>query len=358
MAKKRVQYLDIVKAVSIFLIVFVHFVLLSETIPANFCMMACLAGVPMFFMVNGALLFSRPLDLGKHIKKTLMVYLVLVVWRLFYLPIVGPACQVEVLSFGKGRLLAYLFAFGNLEGFQIGHLWFMEALLAVYVVFPLFRVAFDRDGGDGLLLFFAVYALTMTNGMTGLRVALDALAGAGIAAGLDTAGLEVLNPFGMYANMLGFFLLGAWIHLSWAGGRNRKKWRLPGLAAGLLGLTGMWAVKWYTSGSPAWDGSYLDQGYRHIPVIFMAVGFFLFFRSLTIRNPFAARLVEAVASRTLGIYYLHWIFGWLFVPRLALVFSGYNVGTNILRTFAQLIPAFALTLLLERIPVVRHLVTG
>ena len=358
MAKKRVQYLDIIKVVSIFLIVFVHFVLLSETIPANFCMMACLAGVPMFFMVNGALLFSRPLDLRKHIRKTIMVYLVLVIWRLLYLPIVGPACQVDVLSFGKGRLLSYLFAFGNLEGLQIGHLWFMEALLAVYVVFPLFRIAFDLKYGGRITLFFAVYSLVMTNGMTGMQMALDALARAGIALGCDITGLEVLNPFGLYANMLGFFLLGAWIHLSWDDGKNRKKWGLPGLAAGLMGLAGMWAVKWYTSGSPAWDGSYLDQGYRHIPVVFMAVGFFLFFRSLTIRNSIAARILEAVASRTLGIYYLHWIFGWLFVPHLALVFSGYNVGTNILRTFAQLIPALALTLLLERIPMIKHLVTG
>ena len=80
--QKRIQYLDIIKVISIFLVVFCHFVLLSETVPANILMVACWSGVPMFFMVNGALLFTRPLKLEKHIRKTILIYIVLVAWRL------------------------------------------------------------------------------------------------------------------------------------------------------------------------------------------------------------------------------------------------------------------------------------
>ena len=39
--QKRIQYLDIIKVISIFLVVFCHFVLLAETIPANIFMVAC-----------------------------------------------------------------------------------------------------------------------------------------------------------------------------------------------------------------------------------------------------------------------------------------------------------------------------
>ena len=90
--QKRIQYLDIIKVISIFLVVFCHFVLLSETVPANILMVACWSGVPMFFMVNGALLFTRPLKLEKHIRKTILIYIVLVAWRLIYLFTVGPLC--------------------------------------------------------------------------------------------------------------------------------------------------------------------------------------------------------------------------------------------------------------------------
>ena len=49
--KKRIEYLDIVKVIAIFLVVFCHFVLLSESIPSNLFMSACWSGVPRFFMV-------------------------------------------------------------------------------------------------------------------------------------------------------------------------------------------------------------------------------------------------------------------------------------------------------------------
>ena len=99
--KKRIEYLDIVKVIAIFLVVFCHFVLLSESIPSNLFMSACWSGVPMFFMVNGALLFTRPLNLKKHIYKTLTIYLVLVIWRLIYLLSIGAINHVPVSGFGK-----------------------------------------------------------------------------------------------------------------------------------------------------------------------------------------------------------------------------------------------------------------
>ena len=69
-------------------------------------------------------------------------------------------------------------------------------------------------------------------------------------------------------------------------------------------------------------------------------------------------IIRAVASRTLGIYYLHWIFGWLLVPWMALQFSVYSVATNLLKTVVLILPALLCTFLIERIPVVKHLVTG
>ena len=356
--QKRIEYLDIVKVIAIFLVVFCHFVLLAQTVPANLLMSACWSGVPMFFLVNGALLFTRPLRLKKHISKTLAIYLVLVVWRLIYLFPVGAVSRVPLSGFGKNQIFLYLFAFGNLDGIGIGHLWFIEALLAVYLLFPLFRICFSHPLGRKLILFFAVYGLVMTNGMTALQILLDALAAAGWIGTFPLSSLNVLNPFGTYANMLGFFLLGAWIHTGPAIGGSRRAQRLIGAGMAAVGLPGIWGVKWYLSGTPVWDGILLTEGYRHIPVILLALGVFLLCRDLTIKNRFLSAAVRAVAKRTLGIYYLHWVFGWLLVPYMALLFPRFSVGTNVLKTFALIIPALLCTVLLEKIPVVRRLVTG
>lgn len=374
--KERVQYLDILKAIAIFLVVFCHFVLLSETVAANLCMCACWVAVPVFFMVNGALLFARPLRLARHIKKTVSVYLVLVVWKLIYLLLIPPLTGADLSGTNGTDLLQYLFFFGDLPGLINGHLWFIEALLAVYLVFPLARAAFDWQGTDNtdveagrkLLWGTAVLSLFCTNGLYSLGVCGEMLRRAGIPFGLSLDPLMAFQPFGKYGNMLGFFLLGALLQNGPHRADKPEKPLPPALrrlGCALLFLAGLfmlWGVKWFLSGRPEWDGILLQEGYRHVPVILMAVGLFLFCRSLRIRQRQLAAGVRAAASRTLGLFYIHWIFGWLLTNPLAgwLAAHGisFSVWTNLLKNIVLLVPAFLVTLLLEKIPVVRRLVNG
>lgn len=385
MATKRIEYLDSLKAIAIFLVVFCHFVLLSPTVFANLCMCACWMAVPVFFMVNGALLFAKPLHVEKHLKKTVSVYLVLVIWKLVYLLAVPRFAGVEPAEISVGEVVEYLFLFGELPGIINGHLWFIEALLAVYLVFPLFRIAFAWEIGetkkreakeeDGvkrnpagicphrLTWFLAFAALFGTNGLYSLEVAGSMLRRAGIPFPFSFDAVAAFWPFGKYGNMLGFFLLGALL-------AGRKKpyggtvllQRLAGLTMLVSSLFALWGVKWFLSGQAAWDGILLQEGYRHVPVVFMAVGLFLLLKNTRIRVRWLSLTVRALASRTLGIFYLHWLFGWMLVTPFAgwLASCGipFGVGTNILKNLILMLPAFFATLLLEKIPVVKRLVTG
>ncbi len=404
----RVQYLDILKAIAIFLVVFCHFVLLPESVSANLWMSACWMAVPVFFMVNGALLFSRPFHWKKHIRKTVGIYCVFTVWKAVYLLVIPPATGTTVTS-GIWKILTYLFLFGELPEIINGHLWFIEALLAVYLVYPVFRMAYDAadvrcrrscpgdeakadhgpsdsdlmsgkakqewQNGPGsrksqmLLCFFAAAGLLCTNGLYSLEILGDMLRDIGIPFGLSFQSLAAFQPFGKYGNMLGFFLLGALLNDGGIGlaGKyfrkpDRKRRRLMGggmLAAGLLSL---WGVKWYLSGRPEWDGYLLQEGYRHIPVILMASGLFLACQDLRIRTKWLSAAVEALASRTLGIFYIHWLMGWILVNPLAAWFMtrgiSFGVWTNLLKNIMLMVPAFLLTIVLERIPGVKKLVKG
>lgn len=57
--KSRIQSFDFLKAIAMFLVVFCHYTTLSESFMCNAGMTLCFIGVPIFFMVNGALLFSK-----------------------------------------------------------------------------------------------------------------------------------------------------------------------------------------------------------------------------------------------------------------------------------------------------------
>lgn len=360
--KERIIYLDILKSIAVFLVVFCHFVLLSPTIPANLFMSACWMAVPVFFMVNGALLFARPLNLKKHIQKTVSIYAVLVVWKLIYMLAIPPLTGGRTEG-TAGSIFNYLFLFGELPGIINGHLWFIEALLAVYVLFPVFSIAFDREDGRKLLWGFALFSLACTNGLYSFEVMGDMLRSAGLSFPFSADSLAAFQPFGKYGNMLGFFLLGALLASAQKPvfGTPKKQRVLGGvmLASGLLGL---WGVKCFLSGQMAWDGTLLQEGYRHVPVIFMAAGLFLLCKNVQIRQRWLLLPVQALASRTLGIFYVHWLFGWLLVNPLAGWFLGqgisFCIGTNLVKNIVLMVPAFAVTLVMERIPLVNKLVKG
>lgn len=363
MEKERVIYLDSLKAIAIFLVVFCHFVLLSETVAANIFMSACWMAVPVFFMVNGALLFARSLDLKKHVRKTIGIYGVLVGWKLIYMLLFPVFTNTPPAGSSAGEILNYLFLFGELPGIINGHLWFMEALLAVYVIFPLVRIAGDSREAKPLLWGIALLALFCTNGLSSLEVLGNMIRAAGVSFPLSFAPLAAFQPFGKYGNMLGFFLLGALLS-----GRE-KPWtktnagqRIFGACLLAAGLAALWGVKWFLSGQAAWDGILLQDGYRHVPVIFMGAGLFLLLKDTHIRRTWLRVSVQAVASRTLGIFYIHWLLGWLLVNPLAgwLVKHGiaFSIWTNILKNIVLIALSFLATLLFERIRGVKKLVKG
>lgn len=385
--KERVQYLDLLKAIAIFLVVFCHFVLLPGTIAANLLMCACWMAVPTFFMVNGTLLFARPLNCRKHFTKTFSVYLVLVAWKMIYMLLIPLFSNTSALTadFGINSILNYLFLFGELPGIINGHLWFIDALLAVYLVFPVLRIVYDyKDAhcapvGRRILWFLAAASLLCTNGLHSLEILGKMLQSIGIPFQLSFDAISAFQPFGKYGNMLGFFLLGALLGNPAEAEETESPSKhtrlfmdgpLQRILATVMLFTGvltLWCVKWFLSGQPEWDGILLAEGYRHIPVILMAVGLFLLFRNVNqFKRPFYSFL-HLFASRTLGIFYIHWLFGWMLTNPLAafLISHGlltpggeFGVWANILKNIVLMVPALLVTFIMERIPIIKKLVQG
>lgn len=91
------------------------------------------AGVPLFFMVNGALMLNRSYNLRKHVRKIIAICILTVVWGILTLAILIPikGDSYTAIQFAKALV--------EWKQFRIFHLWFLQTLVCLYILFPLIK---------------------------------------------------------------------------------------------------------------------------------------------------------------------------------------------------------------------------
>lgn len=146
MKKKRVIGYDIIKFIAMFLVVMLHYSFYtryySRGLAGTLITVLCMVCVPLFFSVNGALLLPRDMDEVKHYRKTLNIIIVVTIWKLlaatFFIFVDGshPVTAKDLAIFLLG---------GGFGDYPTGYFWFMNALIAVYLVLPVMKLAFDAE---------------------------------------------------------------------------------------------------------------------------------------------------------------------------------------------------------------------
>ena len=88
-SRKRLLGLDIAKLLAMFQVVYIHFAFYTKDVANTDLSRAVLsltvACVPIFIAVNGALLFSRPFDSRKHMRRVASSIALLFVWRAIHI---------------------------------------------------------------------------------------------------------------------------------------------------------------------------------------------------------------------------------------------------------------------------------
>lgn len=97
-------------------------------------------GVPLFFMANGYLLFNRPFELKKHILKMIKIIILTTIWGGIGLLTI---MQIEKQYFTVKEFFSNLFAWSPIG--WINHMWYMGALVCIYVFFPILKYVFDNQ---------------------------------------------------------------------------------------------------------------------------------------------------------------------------------------------------------------------
>lgn len=296
----------------------------------NFISTAVRGGVPLFFMLSGALFLSRlKLDIRR-----LLVHHALRLTGLYYL----WSLLYALLRLASGGLsFGPEFFHAVVAGHY--HLWFLPAMVLCYLFFPPVHAAVHGGGLDGR------YLLGLFFGLGILMVNLN----------LTPDPAPVLFRFTQnfsldYLPYLGYAVWGWWL----AGRRMPEKTRwlspLAYLAVTLLAAIGN---RWYSGYKGEADGWLFH--YFSVPSFLQASLAFCFFLSLGERKLPAARPIAALADASLGVYLIH--------PMVLNVLERFGIRVtpaapvvSLVGVFLLLaIVCFAFTLIARRIPGLRRI---
>lgn len=362
MKNERIEYLDGLKGISILLVVFCHYVLLSkETIVGNYIMALSWSAVPCFMMTSGALMHQSSFAWKKYFIKIGKIYGSLCIWRLIYLIVFF---QLKELHFGKIQFLQYLFLLTDLEGVNTGVMWYMIAFLLVLLIYPFTHFLFQDKtkravSGHKILLFVAVVAALGGILIPSANWCFRQFCGLLQITHISLNGISRMLPFTNYANMIFYFILGAFLfeYQSFIDKKIRR-FRAVLLPVVLASAGGLLFVKFAETKSFAWEGVYLSEGYHHVLTFLMAAGMFLFFMEYQKELHHSIHVLAVFIGRyTMGIYYLHYI---LLAVCSVLVYpkflNYYSCGLNCLKTVIVTAVCVIATVLLRRVPFIKGLV--
>lgn len=395
----RIYYINLLRAIAIFLVIINHGPTLRDgSVPDQLSLLFSEAAVPVFFMASGAVLLSKQApDFKKYLRRLIMIYAAMTVWRLLYLLLAVPAGYPGASQASASGIVNYLFFFASLDGVPSGHLWFMTAYLAVYSMLPLLHSLYGskparEENADASASWnqkaFAVFFLLLLYGVSVFPMTWNVIRGR---FGVTLWPLyEELNPFGRYAYTVFYFVLGGVLH-------KLLYRRMPALQDPfykrfflglsllmmLSGLSGLALVARMMFGTFGWTAQYVTGAYQLSSTVFLSTGMFLGVLLLSERGESGRviqnqqemqktgsgeagqmepapeskwrRLISILGADTMGIYYVHI----LLVQKISMVFyqvDWLGITSNVVKTLLVLLLSFLFTEAVKRIPLLRHLV--
>lgn len=301
---KRIGYLDLLKTISIFLVIYVHYPWISNSKGSNLTMIMTIIAVPLFFMVNGALLLGKKnFNIKEHYKKLMWIIVGTISWKFLILFICLITKRVDILNFSVMEIFNYLFTAENLLDVPAEHLWFMYVLIRIYIIYPFIRLAFEKD--NKYLKYILLYSFIFSFGIELLNMAFFTFSGKGVMDKLSgiTSTFSPINDL----TYITYFILGYILHNKFYKEQNVfeiKKIILP-IFIYLFGLMLVLVARYVQVGTLL-DGAYqrIHSDYTKMGDLIMTCAVFILFCKIPIKEN---KFINFIGSRTINIYYVHMI---------------------------------------------------
>lgn len=357
---ERYIFIDAIESLAIFFVVLYHTTLYSfDFIENNSIIYYILYGmrtilstcVPLFFLVNGFLLFSKPFDLKKHIKKIFKIVVLTVFWSAVLMPVY---LLISDEPFSFSFIIEKIMTLDT--RWYINFFWYLGALVCIYIFFPALKMLFDYNRKAFLFLTGAFFVLTI--GKTTLENAFTILGEVtGFRIDINQHFISMFNPLrGIYGYSFFYFCLGG-ILLDY----QNKEFKISKshrniicvifilLSCFLLFLLGVFYSKFVVDGiyDIVWSG--YETFFTSVNVICI---FSLFSENIKKRS----RFLESISKNTLGIYFIHGLIIKLSAPYLLQIESMCNLPINILYATTVTVICLCICLLMRKIPALKKLI--
>ncbi len=347
--KEYIPWADLIRVVAIFLVVMVHvsgqLTNAWGEIPESHWFIANIYGgiaricVPLFFMISGYLLLPRSESLGTFYKKRIPKVLIpFLVWSLIY---VGWFCGNHPGSCNPQVIQDMFFVQGAYY-----HLWFLYALIGIYLILPLLRLMIGPQTDVKILWYFLCLWLIFQSGLD-------------IASKFWNFNTRLHPP--LTAGYVGFFILG-YLLGQWK--LSRTMVMLTAAAWILATLTTILGTYFLTKASGKFDGFFYV--FTTPNVIIASAAAFLLLRWISETQVFATQkthnFIRWLAIGSFGVYLIHVLVieilqGW--IPGIHLdSFMGHPLWSIPLVVTIVYAISFVIVRLLQSIPILNRIVPG
>ncbi len=344
--KTYIFWLDLIRVVSIFMVILIHAsspllngwedLTLSNWMAGNVYTVLARACVPLLFMVSGYLLLGRQESIRLfYINRARKVVVPLLAWSVIYLLWQNGYASYTFFNAIKAMVLSII------TGPAYYHLWFLYALLPIYLFVPLLR-GFVQSANEQTLWYFAWVWFVFGP----LLDFVEHLLGFGLAIEL-----------GFITEYIGYFFLGYVL-----GRLNFPRW-VTSLAVFVFVLAVIYTA-YATLTSSAAFGDYNDfyLVYLRLNIVLMSLSAFIGLKALGEKmgahpETISVKLIRGLSGASFGIYLVHAMM-LSFLRRGAFGFelsalSGPAVFTAPLVTTLAFFISLVIVLILQKIPYLR-----
>lgn len=359
---KRLVYLDLIKTLSIYLVCLYHFnhfrvnILEIEGIGVyrNYFLKGLAStAVPLFIMVNGHLMLNskKKFDLKKHINKVLRLVLITFLWG---------AILLIAASFIKDQqytVKSFMNALWTWEAGTINHLWYLNALIGIYLLYPIIKELYDKQNRS-LLYYFLGLTFILTFGNVFMNIIyniVEFIQGKNV---LINNGYNFFNNINIFreipAYTFVYFIVGGLLGKYIEENSQKIKIHIPIMAL-IIGQTALFGYAVIMTISNNTNFDIVFDGYNTIMTLVMSISIFIIsFKKERILNSFS-KMLYMVGNNTLGIYLMHVIVGWSTIEYYRQLPYSTNIILNLLYAATVVSISLVLSIILGKIPILKNL---
>lgn len=351
---KRDFSLDFLKALAIFLVCQTHYMHYKDNGLNNFVAIASCMGVPLFFMVNGALLMNKPLDIERHYKKTLRIFVLCIMWKIISVILMSFIWKKNILENGIAVLLNFVMGRNDLQGYELGHFWYLYALVGIYTIFPLFKICYDNEKGKIIIKYILGIIAFFSIGISTLNLFVQIFEYIrGRETELSFNWLNSYYIFGMYGYCIFWFILGGILYPEVKQVKQPKKMKDISFLLFAIGWLLLFLLNRFqniTGTSPF----IVVDGYYCVPTVMMCVGIFIISKLLLENRQ--NNMIMTISRETWGIYMLHIIVGTAFLKVQGRYYFECGILLNFIKSVWMIAASLVVIWIMKKIPVVKKLV--